>query len=159
MGKRRLGPSPHGGPVPLGRRVAYYAALIGLITLLGAWPPVLLLWFVPIMTLLPAILHLRSVSEHFGLPGGHELANARNVHTSFWERWLLAPHGIHRHLDHHLFPYVPFYRLAELHDILRDDADYRRLAYENGAYLFGGTHPVVQDLVGSREPRRIEVER
>jgi fatty acid desaturase len=143
------GPGEAGQPSTLARRVAYYSIAAGLITVLGLWTQVVLWWLAPAVTFLPVLLRVRGIAEHFALPGQHELNNARNVFAPFWERWLLAPHNICQHLDHHLFPYVPFYRLPALHRALESDPIYRRLAHENSAYLFGGMPSVLSDLVSA----------
>jgi fatty acid desaturase len=43
-------------------------------------------------------------------------------------RWILFPHAMNYHVEHHLYPSVPHYRLAECHRKLRaagalDDAE------------------------------------
>ncbi|MEO2033296.1 MAG: fatty acid desaturase family protein [Planctomycetaceae bacterium] len=96
-------------------RIAYYALAAVGISLFKMWVPVLLLWFLPAFTLLTVILRIRSIAEHFGIEGEHELNMSRNVHCRWWERFLLAPHNSGYHLDHHLYPSVPFYYLPELH--------------------------------------------
>jgi fatty acid desaturase len=41
------------------------------------------------------------------------------------------------HLDHHLFPYVPWYRLPELHRRLLADKEYQAHAHLNTGYMVG----------------------
>jgi len=50
-------------------RWLYYTAALGVITAVSGWTTVLLFWFVPMLTFLPALLHLRGLAEHFGLRG------------------------------------------------------------------------------------------
>lgn len=121
-------------PLP-GHRLAYYGILAGMITALDLWIPVLLLWFLPAFLVLPVLLRLRSIAEHFGVEGEHELNMSRNIHCGFWERLFLAPHSVGYHLDHHLYPSVPFYNLPKLHAALRTIPDYELHAHQTGSLL------------------------
>ena len=113
----------------------YYALFFGGVIASGLWMPVLLLWYLPAFTLLPVILRIRSIAEHFGVEGEHELNMSRNFGGRWWEKLLLAPHNVGYHLDHHLFPSVPFYRLPELHDALRQLPDYSAHSHQNDTLL------------------------
>ena len=114
------------------------AAIAAVSIVTGIWPAVLLLWFLPAFTLLPVILRIRSIAEHFGVEGEHELNMSRNTHAPWWERFLLAPHHSGYHLDHHLFPSVPFYNLPELHRRLTRQRDYAAHAHQTSRF-FGGS--------------------
>lgn len=97
---------------------------------LGAWQGLALyavLWVVPLLTVLQAILRLRAVAEH-GAPAGYEspLTAARtNLPGRGPLGWLIRlcffPHHVNYHIEHHLYPAVPHYRLPALHRRLRDD--------------------------------------
>jgi fatty acid desaturase len=94
----------------------------GGIDALAKW---LVLWIVPLMTFLQALLRLRAVAEH-GAPGGYDspLTAARtnlpgNGPIGWIVRAALFPHHVNYHVEHHLFPAVPHYRLPELHCLLR----------------------------------------
>ena len=39
----------------------------------------------------------------------------RTTLAPWWIRWLLLPHHVNYHLEHHLYPAVPHYRLAQCH--------------------------------------------
>ena len=77
-----------------------------------------LLWLLPLITVLSAILHVRAIAEHTACENEHPLNTARTVQANVLERALIAPCGIHYHVEHHLYPGVPFYRLGELHRTL-----------------------------------------
>jgi len=98
-------------------RLGYYLAMAVLFTALGVWQGFLLYWLVPYLTLFFLLLYVRSVAEHFGptMEHDHELTHTRTVLPHFWETWFFAPHGLNFHLEHHVYPSVPFYRLGELH--------------------------------------------
>ena len=90
-----------------------------------------LLWVAPLVTLLQAILRLRAVCEHGATPDGRvrDLATAlprpdpmraaRTTVTGPWVRWLLFPHHMNFHVEHHLYPSVPHYRLPACHRALQ----------------------------------------
>jgi fatty acid desaturase len=126
-------------------RAVYYAFLIGCIVFSGKLWLILYGWLVPLLFILPALLRFRSVSEHFALPKEHVLNETRVIDAPWWETFLFAPHGICLHLDHHLFPYVPWYRLPELHSRLLKNEQYRSRAHINSSYLLG-SNSVLADL-------------
>jgi fatty acid desaturase len=74
------------------------------------------------------------------------LSESRNVEANWLERFLFAPHHTCLHLDHHLFPYVPWYRLPELHTRLRHSVRYRVDAHTNSGYFFGPSPVVFADM-------------
>ena len=37
-----------------------------------------------------------------------------------WLMWLIFPHHVHYHLEHHLYPSLPHYNLPRAHRALRD---------------------------------------
>jgi fatty acid desaturase len=111
-------------------KVIYYSLITFFIFWADLWTIVLVLWVLPFITIVPAILRLRSIVEHFGLEGSHELNMSRNLHPSWWECFLFVPHNCGYHLDHHLFPSVPFYNLKELHTLLKNIPEYSRSAHQ-----------------------------
>ncbi len=84
----------------------------------------MVLWIVPLATFLQALLRLRAVAEH-GAPGGYD-SPLRAARTNLPGRgplgWIvrgtLFPHHVNYHVEHHLYPAVPHYRLPELHRLL-----------------------------------------
>ncbi|MFN8236639.1 MAG: fatty acid desaturase family protein [Chitinophagales bacterium] len=116
-------------------RVFYYAILYTIITLSHSWKIYLLYWIVPAFTVLPFLLRLRGIAEHFGLSWKHELNNARNVTANVFEQFFLVQHNANYHLDHHLFPSVPFYNLKKLHAILEQNRFYVENASNTSSYL------------------------
>ena len=55
----------------------------------------------------------------------------------FWERCFFAPHNINHHIEHHLFPGVPFYNLPKLSAALMRDETYRANAHITRGYSTG----------------------
>ncbi len=90
------------------------------VLLVAAWTGYLLqylvLWILPLVTVVQAILRLRAIAEHgattdFSSP----LTAARTNLAPAWIEWLIFPHHVNYHIEHHLYASVPHYNLPELH--------------------------------------------
>ena len=76
----------------------------------------LVLWVLPLVTVVQALLRLRAIAEHgattdFSSP----LTAARTNTAPAWLAWLLFPHHVNYHIEHHLYASVPHYNLPALH--------------------------------------------
>lgn len=86
----------------------------------------LVLWVVPLVTVLQPILRLRAICEHGAAQDlSSPLTAARTNRTSgslgnWLARGLLFPHHVNYHVEHHLYPAVPHYHLPALHRLLVD---------------------------------------
>ena len=119
-------------------RLSFYVVVIALITVLGIWKGFFLYWVVPFFTSFPLLLYFRSVSEHFGsMDYDHQLGSTRTVYPYLWERAFMAPHNAYYHLDHHLYPSVPFYNLPQLHALLLTNEQFRQDAHLTRGYSTG----------------------
>ncbi|MEM6835150.1 MAG: fatty acid desaturase family protein [Pseudomonadota bacterium] len=120
-------------------RIGFYSLVVGAITALGLWQQVLFFWVLPFFTLFFFFMYVRSVAEHFGssMDHGHELGASRTVLPAWWEGWLFSPHNLNYHLDHHLYPTVPFYRLKALHKALMTNPNYASQAHITHGYMRG----------------------
>lgn len=77
------------------------------------------LWLLPLTTVLQALLRLRAIAEHGAPLGtGSCLVAARTNLAGPIARFLLFPHHVNYHIEHHLYPAVPQYHLPALHDEL-----------------------------------------
>jgi len=116
-------------------RAGFFVAIAVALTLTGTWPQYLLYWVVPYLTFFFLFLYIRSIAEHFGptMEPASELQGTRTVAPLFWERWFFCPHNLNYHLDHHLYPGVPCFRLPQLHAALM-----AKPAYAKGAHLTRG---------------------
>ena len=76
----------------------------------------LVLWVLPLVTVVQAILRLRAIAEH-GAPAdvSSPLTAARTNRAPRWLEWLLFPHNVNFHIEHHLYASVPQHNLRELH--------------------------------------------
>jgi fatty acid desaturase len=87
---------------------------------IAAWSGYLLqylvLWVLPLVTVVQAILRLRAIAEHgatsdFSSP----LTAARTNVAPMSLAWLIFPHHVNYHIEHHLYASVPHYNLPALH--------------------------------------------
>jgi fatty acid desaturase len=110
------------------RRWASLAVLPAVAVLDWAVPsvgrPLIFCWLVPIFVWAHGANILRAYWEHFPVVSQAPLSaeerayTARNVIVSWVKHHLVMPHNIGYHLDHHLFPSVPMFRLPDLHRAL-----------------------------------------
>ena len=75
-----------------------------------------MLWILPLVTVVQALLRLRAIAEHgattdFSSP----LTAARTNLAPAWLEWLIFPHHVNYHIEHHLYASVPHYNLPALH--------------------------------------------
>ncbi|HTT11125.1 MAG TPA: fatty acid desaturase family protein [Burkholderiaceae bacterium] len=76
----------------------------------------LVLWIVPLVTVVQPILRLRAICEHGAVVDkSSPLTAARTNVVGPLARLVLFPHHVNYHVEHHLFPAVPHYRLPQLH--------------------------------------------
>jgi fatty acid desaturase len=88
---------------------------------IGRLETFLLLWTLPLVTVLQVILRFRAVLEHGAVTDtSTPLCAARTNLPPRAIAWWLFPHHVHYHIEHHLYPSVPMYRLAECHRRLKD---------------------------------------
>ena len=108
--------------------------LIAALTYFHVWTVFLLLWVVPMMSWLKVALRLRTIGEHYGLEYDHMLRQTRTTYPNLLEKLLIAPKNIGYHLDHHLYPSVPFYNLPALHRALQAHDEFRTQAHLTHTY-------------------------
>lgn len=119
-------------------RGTFYLTVVGVCVALNVWHALLMYWMIPLMTSFSLVMYIRSVAEHHG--GGmnydDELGASRHVDATLFEK-LFIPHNINYHLDHHLYPSVPYYKLPALHQRLLENEDYRTRAHITKGYMSG----------------------
>ncbi len=97
------------------------AATLALAALAAALAgPEALLWYWVLPQLSgQVLLRMYLLTEHTGLPHSRDgLANTRTTLTLSALRLLMW--NMPYHAEHHLYPFIPFHRLAEAHGLLRD---------------------------------------
>jgi fatty acid desaturase len=97
------------------------AIMLAALTAAGAPEAYLLLWVLPAWTGYSVVLRIRSIAEHACVRDTcNPLLQTRTTLAPGWLRFLLAPHHVNYHLEHHLFMSVPHYHLPKAHRMLRD---------------------------------------
>lgn len=85
----------------------------------GYWWLYPLLWLLPLATWYQLVSRLRNIAEHAVVPDDSDpLRNTRTTYAGFLARMLVAPYWVNYHLEHHLFMFVPCWKLAEAHRLL-----------------------------------------
>lgn len=119
-------------------RASFYLLLFTGLTLTGTWKYFFLFWIIPYLSTFFMFQYIRSVAEHFGeLAYENSLNSTRTVKTNWLERFFIAPHNVGYHLEHHLYPGVPFYNLPALHQLLMENEEYNVNAHITQGYLSG----------------------
>jgi fatty acid desaturase len=99
------------------------AVLLAVFTVAGGPWAYLLLHVLPIMTLYPLQIRVRSIAEHGFEAGYHptspqEAWMTRTSRLNVLERFIVAPFGQYLHYEHHVFPSIPNYNLSQVHRLL-----------------------------------------
>ena len=100
--------------------------LFGVLWALGR-PWLWLLWLGAWLTTNMLFARIRQAAEHAVVPDLFDPDPRKHTRTTLprlWERLTLAPNHVNFHLEHHLLPTVPPYRLPAMHRILRDRGFY-----------------------------------
>ena len=119
-------------------KTVFYFLLFGGLTFFGIWKYFLLFWIIPYLSTFFMFQYIRSVAEHFGeLEYDDDLTSSRTVVTNAFERFLIAPHNVGYHLEHHLYPAVPFYNLPKLHRLLMEGKAFNSKAHITKGYFTG----------------------
>ncbi|HYM04282.1 MAG TPA: fatty acid desaturase family protein [Stellaceae bacterium] len=98
-----------------GAALANLALCAGLATL-GYWWLYPALWLLPMMTWYQLVSRIRNIAEHAVVPDNDDpLRNTRTTLAGPLVRLLLAPYRVNYHLEHHLLPGTPCWRLPQVH--------------------------------------------
>ncbi len=124
-------------------RRAILLELGGMVLVLGAaWTllPVTVLvvgWVLPLLVA-GQIANIRGLAEHGLTATGNELINARTVTSTPVLSFLMC--NINYHLEHHLYPGVPWYNLPRLHELLQREEE------RAGASVYRGYGAFLRDV-------------
>lgn len=124
--RRALGPAE----APLGTRlgtlwakekgslVANFVLFAGL-SAAGHWWLYPTMWLLPLATWYQLVSRIRNIAEHAVVPDNDDpLRNTRTTYAGPLMRLLVAPYWVNYHLEHHLFMFVPCWRLPQAHRAL-----------------------------------------
>ena len=104
----------------------------------GFWWGYFVFWIFPLVTIAKTLAHFRNVAEHVLLrpiPNNKNLERLRTIKSNFFEKFFFAPLGFNYHAEHHMFPGVPYHKLASLSCKLMEQPYYKEnIDYYNGGY-------------------------
>lgn len=113
---------------------AFWLTFVLLVAVSGSWSFILLYWVVPFFVILPITRFWAEAAEHSALDLNIEVASSRN-NIGLLHRWLLHPHNDGFHEVHHLYPSIPWYRLADANVSLMDDSYFQQYCIESHSVL------------------------
>ncbi|MCG8416240.1 MAG: fatty acid desaturase family protein [Pseudomonadales bacterium] len=95
--------------------------LFSVLAALG-YPLLYLLWVAAYFSTYMVCSRIRNLAEHAAVPDLTSMDPLKNTRTTiprWWERFTFAPNSVNYHLEHHLVPAIPKYRLADFHQALK----------------------------------------
>ena len=111
--------------------------LIALVTAAVLWMPWLWLlhcWLIP-MLVINTMVNIRGMSQHTFLEHQSDtILGTRSILTNPVTAFFMCNENYH--LEHHLYPSIPWYNLARLHRLLRDDLVARGAPFINSYFAF-----------------------
>jgi fatty acid desaturase len=117
-----------------------FMGIIALLVYLDIWREVLLYWIIPYATIYQLLNRVRLTTEHFHIEEGNAY-KTRSVIVPFVQKIFLTPYNLGYHLEHHLYPAVPFYNLPALHKLLCAEP-----AYISNAIIRTGYYDLLNDF-------------
>jgi fatty acid desaturase len=101
-----------------GRIVAEYALMAAMVALCWHLAPeaIIRVWLLP-MAVAAQLSNLRSLAEHGLTTGGSPFTASRSVRSNRVVSFFFC--NLNFHLEHHLFPAVPWHNLPQLHQLLQ----------------------------------------
>lgn len=118
--------------------VAFYGAIL---CLPWRWQ-ILGLLLIPQFIWANVFNRIRAIAEHNGVANERELNGTRTIIPTLLDRFLIAPLNVSYHLEHHLFPSVPWTNLRRLHRHLMTDP-----AFAAHAHISQGYWGVIRELM------------
>jgi fatty acid desaturase len=92
-----------------------------------------LLWLLPLATWYQLVSRIRNIAEHAVVPDNDDpLRNTRTTLANLIERLFVAPYWVNYHLEHHLFMFVPCWRLPAAHRALVEAGLRERMEVQPG---------------------------
>lgn len=90
-------------------------------------------WLLAMATWLSLVTRIRNIAEHACTSTGEDpFSHARTTLANPIERLLIAPYWVNYHAEHHLFMYLPCYRLPEAHQLLVEKGLIKRMEVRPG---------------------------
>lgn len=87
-------------------------------------------WLVPYCTLTQVFFRIRGAIEHGNVPDpDNPYQRTRTYFTPAALSFFFAPKQVNYHLEHHLYPSIPFYNLPHMHGVLKQEVYPRETGY------------------------------
>ena len=118
----------------------------------GYWWLYPVLWLLPLATWYQLVSRIRNIAEHAVVPDNDDpLRNTRTTYADPVARLFVAPYWVNYHLDHHLFMFVPCWRLPAAHRALLAGGHGERMELKSGyrAVLKAATSAAVDSIGGT----------
>ncbi len=122
-------------PAPLVPRVVVYGVVLGSAVVFGHVDLLAKYWLAPFFSWFLVSMRLKGITEHFAVDSTAPCRASRTLKAGFLWRFLVAPKNVSLHIEHHLYPSVPFYRLPALHTALMALPAYRAHAHITVGYM------------------------
>lgn len=103
---------PNGKPIEKLSLALYWTAIVGIVLYLGV-VDYIAMWSFGLITTFFSTQRIRGWYEH----GINNNEKTSRYHSPGWWYYLLAPHNIWMHYEHHRYPNVPFFALPQVRDI------------------------------------------
>jgi fatty acid desaturase len=116
-------------------RTLYYSLILSISIYFKFLSTLLLYWFIPLFTVTEILLQVRYLAEHFGVENNNIYNQTRTTIPSRIEKFFLSPYNVNYHLEHHLFPNVVCYKLADLHKHLLSHQVYKDNSCISNTYI------------------------
>lgn len=88
--------------------------------LLG-WGGAFVIWLAALATWFQLAIRVRNIAEHACTnTGADPFTHARTTLAGIFARALVAPYWVNYHAEHHLFTWIPCYRLPRAHALMKD---------------------------------------
>jgi len=102
-----------------GATIVFYTLFISAFAVAGRIDLFFLMWLLPLATTQQFFLRIRNIAEHAAVPDlTNPLKNTRTTLAGWLERMTFAPYYVNYHIEHHMVPFVPCWRLQEVHKIM-----------------------------------------
>lgn len=77
------------------------------------------MWLLPLLTWFQLFSRIRNIAEHAVTGDKNDrLRNTRTTYANWLERCFVAPYWVNYHLEHHLYVFVPCWKLPAAHHLL-----------------------------------------
>ena len=103
---------------------------------------------------------MRAMSEHVHAPAQgqatvYKLQETPTINANWLERFIISPLNTNRHLEHHLYPSIPYYNLEKAHALIKKTKLYQRhCLYELDGYILG-KKTALNELLSTHESKKI----